>query len=98
MRFSKLNSGLEGCKVTTPGARALARSGLLDQLVSLDLSSNEIDNGAVRALAESPRAAGLRRLVLRFCRFADRGMQDLASSPHLSGLASLSVYGSTQRW
>src|SRR5262249_46308676 len=58
----------------------------------------EIDNGAVRALANSPSAAGLRKLVLRSCRFADRGMRDLAASPHLAGLTSLSVYGSTQRW
>ncbi len=77
-------------------ARSLASSPTLTQLHGLDLgwgsyNPNQIGPGGAAALADSPNAGALRRLVLDFNAIGDAGLAALASSPRLGALRSLSA-------
>lgn len=84
---------LSNNNLDTPAVEALAVSPLLGQLTTLGLAvgySTRPNVFNLQALAESPLAAGLRRL-----RISDSaaGLRALARSPHLGNLTDLEVIG-----
>jgi uncharacterized protein (TIGR02996 family) len=74
------------------GVEALAAGPLLRQLTRLDLSSgDQIGDEGVIALARSKQVGGLTALALHGSGMTDRGVQALATSPHLQNLAMLDI-------
>jgi hypothetical protein len=83
-------------RLTAPvDARALARSAALDGLMALDLSSCDLGDDGVVALAASPHLAELRWLSLYDNHLGLRGAVALARSSKLDRLAWLS-FGKNQ--
>ncbi|NOY93038.1 MAG: hypothetical protein GXP55_17780 [Deltaproteobacteria bacterium] len=69
----------------------LAKSPLLSQLTSLDLTASEIDDKGVIELAKSPNSASLRRLLLGGNALTDKAVRAIVESPYLSGLELLAA-------
>ncbi|HKB02107.1 MAG TPA: hypothetical protein VKD90_07800 [Gemmataceae bacterium] len=63
------------------------------RLVSLDLSSNPLDDAGVSVLAAAPSASGLVDLGLCDTALGDRGFAALAETTNMPGLRSLDVRG-----
>jgi uncharacterized protein (TIGR02996 family) len=61
----------------------------LAQIVSLDLSDQDLTSAGVGQLARSPYLTRLRRLDLSFNEITAAGAKALARSPHLAGLEAL---------
>jgi uncharacterized protein (TIGR02996 family) len=79
------------CGLGSKGATALARSGVLAGVRSLDLAENRIgDNGAV-ALARSPDVRSLRRLAFAQNVMKRKGLLAIAQSEALRGLTTLDL-------
>src|SRR5262249_33491018 len=74
-------------------AEGLAALPQLASLVTLDLSSNHLNDMAAQALAGSPHLAGLTTLDLNYNGIREQGARALARSPHLGRLTVLRIGG-----
>jgi uncharacterized protein (TIGR02996 family) len=75
----------------TKGIAALGRSGLAEQLTSLELFGKSVDAAAAETVAQSPRLAQLKELTLSGDRIGPAGIKALVRSPHLAALEHLSL-------
>jgi uncharacterized protein (TIGR02996 family) len=74
-------------------AIALAAFSFMGQLDYLDLPHNQIGPRGVRALANSPKLAGLRVLALTGCAVGDGGAREIAEGESMANLTALSLHG-----
>src|SRR5207245_1603383 len=80
------------CDLSNTAATALARSDLIGQLETLDLSFNDkIDNAGIRALVGSRRLGSLRGLFLGGLNINGLGIRTLTECKQLAGLAELDI-------
>ena len=70
---------------------ALSKSEKLKQLISLNLSKNNITDDGAKALARSISLGKLKKLDLNFNRIGDEGAFAIAESKSLSNLESLKL-------
>lgn len=75
--------------VPVPGIEELARSPLLDRIVSLSLAKGRIGDAGVRALAASAHLGKLRWLDLSDNDISRQGLEELCASPGLPELRYL---------
>jgi uncharacterized protein (TIGR02996 family) len=84
--------GLTFAGVNADEVKRFARLPLLSNLTELTLFSRAVGDTAVRVLAGTRAAAGLRILRLRADRLTDAGARHLAESPHLGNLRRLTLF------
>lgn len=69
--------GLEENRISTEGLAVLVRAPCLSSLKELDLSANDLDDGAVPLLVDAPFAPTLERVVLRATSIGPEGLAEL---------------------
>jgi uncharacterized protein (TIGR02996 family) len=76
-------------KFTADGVAALIRSPIAAYLMRLDLANCELDDAAIKVLADAPALAGLRSLTLAGMRLSEQSLLALARSSHLRAVANM---------